>query len=102
MPSSAAGKGEPLPFEALRMAGLSDTNMRRLERYRQQQEERGADVFVIRWPDTTWCVLALHCAPLSPALANEQIAELYTNARMMIRDGYLPKLVLRFDPSARH
>ncbi|MNN95301.1 hypothetical protein D3C81_2140850 [compost metagenome] len=57
---------------------------------------------MIVWPGGVWCVLALRCAPLAPALTSSQVVELYAEARAMIRDGYLPKLIQRYDPNATH
>jgi hypothetical protein len=77
--------------------------MQRLERYRQRRAKQGASIEVLSWPDGTWCVLALHAGPLGiVALDDEHQHELYQNAGMMIRDGCLPLLALRFDPHATH
>ncbi|RRV39829.1 hypothetical protein EGJ86_10375 [Pseudomonas sp. o96-267] len=101
--SNPAGCGTPQPFEIIHQIGFSAACIRRLERYRRRQVERGAQVLVLSWPDGTWCVLALHLPPLiAAALTTEQMADAYTEARQMIAGGYLPLLTLRLERYMTH
>lgn len=89
-----------LPVELLQSAGLSNQTLRKLRRFQQAQERQGAAVVLLRWPDRTWCVLAQHFGPLAAALTldDDTAHAAYEDARAMLRDGYLPKLVARFHP----
>lgn len=96
LPAELACQGIPQPFAVMRRVGLSSTGMHRLERYRRRQQKKGAVVLVLSWADGTWCVLALHLAPLCPpVLTSEQIAGAYAEAFNWIASGKLPLLVLR-------
>lgn len=86
------------PVEVLQSAGLSNRSLGKLRRFQGKQEQQGAAVVVLHWPDHTWCVLAQHYGPLALAIAldDDTARAAYEDARLMLRDGYLPKLVARF------
>lgn len=91
------------PFEWLQGAGFGRQLTSKLQRFRQDQERLGATVAVVHWQDGTWCVLAQRLGPLVKAVALDDgiAADLYEDARSMLRDGYLPKLVVRFEAYGR-
>ena len=86
------------PFSVLRKIGLSATCMQRLERYRTKHERLRRVVGVLRWPDGTWCALALHSERLSALIIDEgQQEAAYEDARSMIEGDFLPLLSLRWE-----
>lgn len=91
------------PFEWLQGAGFGRQVTGKLDRFHQDQERQGATVVVVHWQDGTWCVLAQRFGPLVQAVALDDgvAADLYEDARSMLHDGYLPKLVARFEAHGR-
>lgn len=86
------------PFSVLRKIGLSAKCMQRLERYRTKHERLQRVVGVLRWPDGTWCALALHSEKLSALIIDEgQQEAAYEDARSMIEGDFLPLLSLRWE-----
>ncbi|WP_431078199.1 hypothetical protein [Pseudomonas siliginis] len=89
------------PFSILRRIGFSPCVMRRLERYRSQQDKQGRVVSVLSWADGTWCALSLHCEKTGAVVVDEsQQVDAYEDARSMLSGGFLPLISLRWEAHA--
>lgn len=89
------------PFSVLREIGLSASYMQRLERYRTKHERLNRVVGVLKWPDGTWCALAMHTEKFSAVIVDEgQQAAAYEDARSMIDGDFLPLLSLHWEVHA--
>lgn len=89
------------PFSVLRKIDFSTTHMQRLEGYRTKHESLQRVVGVLRWPDGTWCALALHRERFSAVVIDEgQQKSAYEDARSMIDADFLPLLSLRWEVHA--
>jgi len=101
MRRTVANTAELRPFSVLRKIGLSSSHMQRLERYRSKHERLNRVVGVLRWPDGTWCVLAIHSEKFNAVIVDEgQQAAAYEDARSMIDGDFLPLLSLRWETHA--
>lgn len=101
MRRTVANKAELRPFSVLRKIGLSASHMQRLERYRSKHERLNRVVGVLRWPDGTWCALAIHSEKFNAVIVDEgQQAAAYEDARSMIDGDFLPLLSLRWETHA--
>jgi hypothetical protein len=89
------------PFSVLRRIGFSKRLMRRLERYRSQQEKQSRVVGVLSWADGTWCALSLHCERNNAVVIDEgQQIHAYEDARSMLDGDFMPLLSLRWEAHA--
>ena len=96
-----ASRAELRPFSVLREIGLSASHMQRLERYRTKHERLNRVVGVLKWPDGTWCALAIHSEKFSAVIVDEgQQTAAYEDARSMIDGDLLPLLSLRWETHA--
>ncbi|MGG7670867.1 hypothetical protein [Pseudomonas sp. WC2] len=101
MRRTVANTAELRPFSVLREIGLSASHMQRLEHYRTKHERLNRVVGVLKWPDGTWCALAIHSEKFSAVIVDEgQQTAAYEDARSMIDGDFLPLLSLRWETHA--